>query len=291
MNRCIAADIGGTKTAAALVADGVVVERREQATPAHDPSAIVAQLAANIADWLDQTEILAVAATGVYRDGHIYAVNRNTLDRWDGFPIVDALAARLPENTRISVMNDAAAAAWAEYRARRETEATLAFITVSTGVGGGLVVGGRLLQGATGLAGHIGHMRVADGPPCGCGRIGCVEAIASGAAIAAGAGALLGTSMNARQVFEQCAGDRRLDDLIATSARAVATLIVNLKMVLDIDIAVLGGSIGLAAGYLDRVVGAATSDGAVAVPVIEPAIAGADAGLLGAADWCTRSNG
>ena len=285
MTRCVAADIGGTKTAVALVADGVILERQELATAAQDPSAIVSGLVQRIGGWLDQVDTLGVAATGVYRDGRIYAVNRNTLDHWDGFPIVDALAALLPDGIRIAVLNDAVAAAWAEYQARRESAAALAFITVSTGVGGGIVIDGRLLQGSRGLAGHVGHMRIADGPLCGCGRVGCVEAVASGSAIAARASEMLGTEVDARQVFERCSSDPRLAALIETSAGAIGTLISNLKMGLDLDTAVIGGSVGLAPGYIDRVVRAARMDPAWPPPRIEAAIAGADAGLLGVADW------
>jgi len=279
----LAADIGGTKLAVALVEHGAIVERREAATPTHDPGVLIDRLAELTDGWAGRSETLGVAATGIVRDGRVYAVNRDTLDGWNDVPLADLLAARLPD-TRIVLLNDAVAAAWAEYRAR-DMVGSLAFVTVSTGVGGGLVLDGRLQQGAHGLAGHIGHMRIAEGPRCGCGRRGCVEAIASGAALAAQASALLGAPVDAREVFARREADPRLDALIDTSAAAVATLIVNLKMALDIDVAVVGGSVGLAAGYLERVTAAARADAPTALPAIEAAIAGADAGLLGVADW------
>ena len=87
-------------------------------------------------------------------------------------------------------VNDAQAAAWAEYHALwRDEISDMVFITVSTGVGGGVISQRQItLTGSGGLAGHLGHT-LADphGPMCGCGRVGCVEAIASGRGIAAAA--------------------------------------------------------------------------------------------------------
>ena len=286
---CIAIDIGGTKLAAALIAGNDIVDRRQAATPSHDPDAVVAEAAALVADWTPQTDLVAVAATGVVRNGRIYAVNRRIVDGWDAYPLVDRLAAHLPPGTTVVAVNDAAAAAWAEHQARQARHANLAFITVSTGVGGGLVLDGRLQVGATGLAGHVGHIRVADAPRCGCGRRGCVEAVASGTAIGAHATEILGTTVDAREAFARAADDPRLDAVIAASAAAVARLIVDLKMALDIDLAVVGGSVGLAAGYLERVRTAVAAESAPAVPAIEPAATGPDAGLLGVAHWARHA--
>lgn len=125
------------------------------------------------------------------------------------------------------------------------------FITVSTGVGGGVVSGGKLLTGVGGLAGHLGHT-LADphGPMCGCGRVGCVEAIASGRGIAAAAeGALAGC--DAKTIFS-CAGqgDEQASRLIHRSARTLARLVADVKATTDCQIVVIGGSVGLAEGYL-----------------------------------------
>lgn len=287
-NLCIAADIGGTKLAAALIGDGGVLDRRQAATPSHDPDAVIKKLASLMNDWCTQNDLIAVAATGVVRNGHIYAVNQRIVDGWNAYPLVQRLSEQLPAGKRIVALNDAAAAAWAEYRARTERRANLAFITVSTGIGGGLVLNGRLLEGPSGLAGHLGHMRVADGPRCGCGRQGCAEAIASGTAIAARATELLGTAVDAREVFARAADDPRLDNLITTSAATIARLVIDLKIALDIDIAVIGGSVGLAPGYLERVSAAMTAETAFAIPDLDAAITGADAGLIGVADWARR---
>ncbi len=127
----------------------------------------------------------------------------------------------------------------------------MVFITVTTGVGGGVVSGGKLLTGPGGLAGHIGHT-LADphGPVCGCGRTGCVEAIASGRGIAAAAqGELAGA--DARTIFTRAGqGDEQAQQLIHRSARTLARLIADIKATTDCQCVVVGGSVGLAEGYL-----------------------------------------
>jgi glucokinase len=106
------------------------------------------------------------------------------LPGWDAVPLRDQLASTF--GCPVLVENDANAAAWGEFchGAGRRT-AHMVYLTVSTGIGGGLVLDGRLYRGAGGAAGEIGHIPLLpDGPPCGCGARGCLEALASGSAIA-----------------------------------------------------------------------------------------------------------
>lgn len=148
-------------------------------------------------------------------------------------------------------VNDAQAAAWAEYHALGGEYRDLVFITVSTGVGGGVVSAGKLLTGVGGLAGHLGHT-LADphGPVCGCGRVGCVEAIASGRGIAAAAKARL-PDADAKTIFSRAGqGDEQASRLIHRSARTLARLVADVKAMTDCQIVVIGGSVGLAEGYL-----------------------------------------
>ncbi|MQK39920.1 ROK family protein, partial [Escherichia coli] len=139
-------------------------------------------------------------------------------------------------------INDAQAAAWAEFQALDGDITDMVFITVSTGVGGGVVSGCKLLTGPGGLAGHIGHT-LADphGPVCGCGRTGCVEAIASGRGIAAAAqGELAGA--DAKTIFTRAGqGDEQAQQLIHRSARTLARLIADIKATTDCQCVVVGG--------------------------------------------------
>ena len=177
----LAIDIGGTKLAAALVdGDLQIHQRRELPTPASKtPDALRAALLALVAPLASQARQVAVASTGIIREGTLQAINPQNLGGLLHFPLVSGLT----EITGLPALavNDAQAAAWAEYHALGESIDDMVFITVSTGVGGGVVSDGVLRMGHEGLAGHLGHT-LADpgGPRCGCGRVGCVEAIASG---------------------------------------------------------------------------------------------------------------
>ena len=178
----LAIDIGGTKIAFAEVIGNRVSNRRQIPTPrSGGGDALVDAIAAEIKSV--RPARFAVAATGIVSDGMLTALNPVTLPIEDRYP----LAARLTLATGMNpvVVNDAQAAAWGEYTfgAGRGCRSFM-FVTVSTGVGGGLVFGGRLQIGAVGLAGHVGHMTVPGGLGCGCGRHGCLETIASGTSIA-----------------------------------------------------------------------------------------------------------
>lgn len=181
-------DIGGTKLAVALVDSSLQIQdRHELPTPASKtPDALRAALQALVAPLQGQATRVAIASTGIIRDGSLLALNPHNLGGLLHFPLVQTLKDLTALPTL--AVNDAQAAAWAEYHALGGEYRDMVFITVSTGVGGGVVSDGKLLTGIGGLVGHLGHT-LADphGPVCGCGRVGCVEAIASGRGIAAAA--------------------------------------------------------------------------------------------------------
>ncbi|WP_449546813.1 N-acetylmannosamine kinase [Lelliottia amnigena] len=279
----LAIDIGGTKLAAALIDDALHIrERREMPTPASKtPDALVAALTELVTPLMKQATHVAIASTGIIREGILLAINPLNLGGLLHFPLVQTL-----ENiTGLPAMavNDAQAAAWAEYHALEIDCREMVFITVSTGVGGGLVLNGLLQTGSGGLAGHLGHT-LADpqGPICGCGRTGCVEAIASGRGIAAMAqGDLAG--LNAKAIFSHAAqGHQHARDVIARSTLTLARLIADVKAVTDCQMVVVGGSIGLAEGYLPQVVESLAQLPPVYHVAVRPAHYRHDAGLLGA---------
>ena len=247
----LAIDIGGTKLAAALVENNQQVrERRELPTPvSKTPQALRTALQTLVAPLQGRANRVAIASTGIIREGALLALNPHNLGGLMHFPLTQTLE-QITDLPTLAV-NDAQAAAWAEYHALGGEYRDLVFITVSTGVGGGIVSGGKLLTGVGGLAGHLGHT-LADphGPMCGCGRVGCVEAVASGRGIAEAAeGALAGC--DAKTIFS-CAGqgDEQASRLIHRSARTLARLVADVKATTDCQIVVIGGSVGLAEGYL-----------------------------------------
>lgn len=287
----LAIDIGGTKLAAALVDDLLQVrERREMPTPASQTQdALDAALAELVAPIAKQAERVAIASTGIIREGTLLAINPHNLGGLLHYPLVQRLE-KLTGLPTIAI-NDAQAAAWAEYQALGAQKEDMVFITVSTGVGGGVISGGNLQTGAGGLAGHLGHT-LADptGAVCGCGRVGCVEAIASGRGISAHASGDL-SGLDAKTIFAHAAqGHVQAQALVNRSAQVLARLIADVKAITDCQRVVIGGSVGLAEGYLDAVRRFLAQEPPVYHVEVTAAHYRHDAGLLGAAMLAQRSN-
>lgn len=230
----LALDIGGTKLAAGLVdTEGALTRRHQVPTPpTDDPEelfSVVAELLAAVRG--DVT----VAGLGVGCGGPMTRTGVSPLNipAWRGFPLRDRLAERtgLP----VVVDNDAKALAVGEgwVGAARGVTDYVAMV-VSTGVGGGIVLDGRLLDGAGTNAGHIGHMIVEpDGRECACGARGCLEAEASGTAIAAITG---GDPRDAPLAVRE-----RTGRLVGRAVGSVANL-------LDLRLACVAGSVALGYG-------------------------------------------
>jgi len=147
----LAIDIGGTKLAAALIgADGQIRDRRELPTPASQtPEALRDALSALVSPLQAHAQRVAIASTGIIRDGSLLALNPHNLGGLLHFPLVKTLE-QLTNLPTIAI-NDAQAAAWAEFQALDGDITDMVFITVSTGVGGGVVSGCKLLTGPGGL--------------------------------------------------------------------------------------------------------------------------------------------
>lgn len=275
---------------AALVDGATVLDRRQVPTPAMDGPAASADAAAELLEgWTDNADHISVAATGHVHDGHVSAVNPTTLTGWESYPLAVELARRT--GCKVSLMNDAQAAAWGEFRfgAGRNSR-NFVFLTVSTGIGGGIVLNGELVTGATGLAGHVGFWQdLADSGgsdgSSGSGSDDYLELHASGRAIAARGTHLMGRTMSTRDVFAAAtAGGVLAEGIVTDAVQRLARALLNLRWLLDPECIAIGGSVGLAGGYLARL---ETQLGALAPDVslrVVPAQLRHDAGLLGAAD-------
>lgn len=197
----IGIDVGGTKIACGAVTPaGESFAARTVPTEADTGAQavigriadVVAVAAREVRDAGRTVAGVAVASPGVVDpEGGAVSFATPALPGWAGAGLRD----RLTELTglRTSVSNDAHAAAWGEWRrgAGRGT-ADMLMVTVGTGIGGGVIAGGRLLLGSRGAAGRVGHVSVkVDGRPCPCGGAGCVEQYASGSAIARAAQAAI----------------------------------------------------------------------------------------------------
>lgn len=271
----LAVDVGGTKLAAGLVAlDGTVLVRRDRPTDPADPWPGLEALVRLV---LAEAGTEAVQSVGVgcggpmTRGGEL--VSPLNIGGWKDFP----LRARLGGLTGlpVAVDNDAKALALGEgwCGAARGWSSYLAMV-VSTGVGGGIVLDGRLLQGAAGNAGHIGHMVVVpDGRACVCGGRGCLEAEASGLAILAATG---------RPPQEAPL------DVRQRTGRLVGRAVADVCVLLDLTLVVVAGSVALGFGAdffsaaqreIDERCRISFARGAR----IEPAGLGSDGPLIGAA--------
>ena len=185
----LALDFGGTKLSAAVTAAGeqewIGLER--QLSPAGSDARSDYRIALELAARLlgDRSP----AAVGVSFGGPVWADSGTVklshhVPGWEGVPLAERLRDEL--RAPVAVENDGIIAALGEYRygAGRGTSSLL-YLTVSTGVGGGIILNGEVWHGADGMAGHIGHLRLEpDGPACVCGSRGCLESIASGPSIA-----------------------------------------------------------------------------------------------------------
>lgn len=313
MSLAIGIDVGGTKVLGALVEpDGAVRRLEQRPTPPQDGSGAARDVVDTI---VAVTACLAegerVAAVGVAVAGRVDPDRRRVRSAanlgWDHEPLADVVGAAtgLP----CVVENDANAAAWAEHRFGSAVGlADVVMVTVGTGIGGGLVIGGRLQRGASGSGGEIGHIvHVADGLPCGCGRSGCFEQYASGRALVrearrlatarpANATALL-TGPGAEE--DQISGPGVTAAALAGDAWAITAFslvgdhlgrgLADLAEVLDPDAFVIGGGVVDAGDLLLGPARAALArelpDWAPAdLPPVLAASLGNRAGAIGAAD-------
>lgn len=295
-----ALDIGGTKIAGALVDDrGTILVRAQRPTPAREDGDTVMGAVEDVLGELTASPLWGRArALGIGSAGPVDAstgtVSPVNIPGWRDFPLVGRVR-KVTGGLPVELIGDGVAITAAEHwqGAARGHDNALCMV-VSTGVGGGLVLGGRLHPGPTGNAGHIGHISVdLDGDPCPCGSRGCVERIASGPNIA-------------RRALEQgwrpgpdgdtsaaaVAAAARIGDPVAVAsferaAQALAAGIAATATLVEIDIAVIGGGVGKAGEVLFAPLRKALADYATLSFVrrltVAPAQMGTDAGLVGAA--------
>ncbi|MFJ3658683.1 ROK family protein [Streptomyces nigra] len=295
-----ALDIGGTKIAGALVdGHGTIAVRAQRPTPAQEDGETVMRAVEEVVQELAASPLWGqVTALGIGSAGPVDAsagtVSPVNVPGWRGYPLVR----RVREATGglpVELIGDGVAITAAEHwlGAAQGHDNALCMV-VSTGVGGGLVLGGRLHPGPTGNAGHIGHISVdLDGDLCPCGARGCVERIASGPNIARRAldvGWRPGPDGDTSAAAVAAAareGDPVAVASFERAARALAAGIAATATLVEIDIAVIGGGVGKAGDVLFTPLRKALADYATLSFVqrltVAPARMGTDAGLVGAA--------
>jgi glucokinase len=294
----LALDLGGTQLRSALVlTDGRLVARRSVATPRAAAETVLAACVNTLSVTLGQPSAGAAGrprALGVSAPGPLDPFSGVLLDPpnldhslWD-FP----LAARLREalDLPVAIALDVHAAALAEGRFGAAVGLTdYVYLTISTGVGGAVVTDGRLMRGPDGVAGELGHLMIdIDGPPCGCGARGHLEAISSGTGIARAARELgLGEIDAAAVAAAEERGDLVAAGIMSRAREAFAAALVTIVDVFNPQRVIVGG--GIALGQGDRLLEPARAAVRTVAyrrqaqrVAIVPAALGDDVGLIGA---------
>jgi glucokinase len=303
-------DLGGTKIHTVIAtADGSVLgEDRRPTEAAQGPDVVVARIAASVRAAVERAgiPIEAVAGVGISSPGPCdpkrgVVTDAPNLPGFHDIPITRLVSEAL--SLPVLLENDANAACYGEYRfgAGRGLR-HIVYVTLGTGIGGGIIIDGKIYEGASGAAGEVGHIVVDhDGPPCNCGGRGCVEALASGPAIARAAAAaiaegrspmlaeLVGSAQPTAELVHEAAlkGDETAREIISRAGYFLGLGLVGVLNCLNPQALILGGGLlGLGDLYLGPAISTAGSgafEQIMADVTITMAALGERSGALGAA--------
>ena len=302
-------DLGGTKTEVAVVdKSGTILSSQRILTLGEDgPEKVLKRMCILIDEVVNETKLklgdifgIGIGVPGAvdYSKGSIYFLTN--LPGWTNFPIKDFLMSKY--NIPVVLNNDANAAALAEYTFGSGAGVRdMVYLTVSTGIGGGLIVNGALHNGAWGAAGEVGHMVLdVDGDDCNCGNKGCWETISSGSAIAKGVIRRIKAGEKSKVTelaslddikAEHVFSARAMGDIVSIEItnRAMEFLglgIANIVNVINPEKVIVGGGVAKAGDLLFTKVRAKVKElayGPASKVEIHPAYLGAKTGVIGAA--------
>jgi glucokinase len=293
-------DIGGTKIAAAAIdAQGQILSRRVIPTEAERGFQdgvqrivrLIEQVMADAHRRRADLDAIGIGCAGPVNPLTGTIDNPYTLPTWDGVNIVDALQRIL--NVPVGLENDADAAALGEYWLGAGQNASIVvMVTVGTGIGGGVILDGRVYRGVGGAHPEIGHLAItATGPECYCGLRGCWESLASGPAIAAAMRARAPerdpTSVTGASVLAEARrGDPTARAVVVRAAQVMARGVFTLINLYVPQVVVFGGGVmqayDLFAPTIQEQIGRDTMAPVDRIELRKAAL-GTDAGLLGAA--------
>lgn len=300
----VGVDLGGTKIYTALVdLEGNIIKEKTVETLAHEgEQAVMGRIVDTINYVIDGTDKDLIKSIGIGSPGPLDVKNGIIIENsnlpFKNFAIVKTIKETYDLPTYLD--NDANVATLGEFMfgAGKGTE-NMVFITASTGIGGGAVLNGKLFRGSTGNALEVGHMTVAtEGPRCGCGNLGCAEALGSGTAIGKRAKeAVLSNvvtslknyeNVTAKEVFKEAAnGDRVAKNILNTSLTYLGIAVANTITNFDPEKVVVGGGVvnggDIVIDTIRNVVEERCMDAFVENCTIEKAVLGGKAGVLGAA--------
>ncbi len=302
--RYLVVDLGGTHIRTAIAScDGRLLGRLDEPTPIDGPAAVIdrivamaAQSAQEAGTRVDHLVRAVVASPGPVDRERGIVFSPPNMPGWETVALGDALEPRL--GLPVIIENDANVATLGEFRfgAARGTRYAV-YMTISTGIGGGVVVDGTLLTGAGGTAGEIGHMTIdRHGPVCGCGNVGCLEASGSGTSIArrfreavemGRETTVAGHKPTAAEIAEAAQrGDHLAREIFLDAADAIGTGVANAINLFNPDVVVLGGGVSKTGPLLFDTVEAVVARRALPAAGrsarVVPAALGDDVGLVGA---------
>nr|MBC7243711.1 ROK family protein [Chloroflexota bacterium] len=307
----VGVDLGATQIRACLAdTEGNIMREARQPTLAQEGlQPVLKRLKATIAQVLPEAPEAHAVAIGVGSPGPLdprtgVVIAPPNLLGWHNVPLRDILSQEF--GLPVYVNNDANVAALAELRFGAGRGCSdMVYLTISTGIGGGIICNGQLLLGAHGLAGEPGHATVEPaGPRCNCGNVGCLEVMAAGPAIARHALELIrrgydsslctvvreGMELSAEMVGKAAQeGDSVALQAIQRAAHYLGISVLNLIHIFDPDRVILGGGVSKLGSLLFEPVRAWVREHAI-TPVqretpIVPAALGDQVGLLGAVVW------
>jgi glucokinase len=260
----LAADIGGSKMLTAVFSERGEMESKKVTPTAADEGVMVVieRLSGAINNHLedhnlkpsDLAGIGIACAGGVDTERGVVVTPSPNLPDWYDVPLRERIEGRF--GVPVKVLNDASAAALGEQRrGAGKGKQNLVLLTLGTGIGGGIIIEGKLYQGVSGAAGELGHMTIDEsGPVCGCGNTGCLEILASGRAIAreavkrikAGEKSSLTESKIENITAEKVAaaakaGDSLAKEVISRAAHYLGVGLINIVNIFSPEMVVIGG--------------------------------------------------
>lgn len=248
----IGVDLGGTNLrAAAVTREGKMLDKISGTTNlAEGRDRVIRDLVSNIEELRDRVGTQGLTGVGIGVPGFIILekgmiVGSHNMPGFDNYPVRDDIAQRL--GSPVALENDANAAALGEsWIGAGKGVSDLVLLTLGTGIGGGIISGGRVLHGFVGMAGELGHITIMPyGNPCGCGNRGCLEKHASATAIESMANLMaLGENVSARQVYDLAKqGDERARRIFESMGRALGLGLATLINIFNFPLYLLSGGV------------------------------------------------
>lgn len=291
-------DIGGTAVKMGLCDRQGVIHARKEASVCFDQyrtpilETVLREAELFLAEQQCDVEGAGISATGQIDDKRGIVIGTNgRIPHWEGSHLAEEVSARF--HVPAFALNDANAAALGEsFAGRAKGVENVIMLTLGTGVGGGIILGGKLYSGSLGIAGELGHFTLyADGMTCTCGKKGCFECYASTTALIARAKEKAGSEdLNGKEIFRRAqAGDRAMLSVLDAWIDDIVHGITGLVHIFNPDMVLIGGGVSVQEQLLmhplrERVKAGVMPRFAEHLS-IERATLGNDAGMIGAARW------